>query len=141
VRWIWCRRFRMKIEFNQDGSIKVPEHFMKKQIDKNNKVIIERIQINRNNPAIAHLRIETPENTYYDELINEAYSKCELLIPSVSHELQKTGKNSFIIKIDKGSKLMYSWMELMIDNLKKVIGEENIIVEGVWDKYGNDFTL
>lgn len=129
----------MKTEFNPDGSLKIPEHLMKKELNKKNKVILERIQINRNNPAIAHLRIETPENTYYDELINEAYSKCELLLPSVSHKLEKLGKYSFIIKIEKGSKYMYSWMELMIDKLKETIGEENIIVQGVWDKYGNDF--
>ena len=57
----------------------------------------------------------------------------------INDELEKIGKNSFIIKIEKGSKLMYSWMELMIEHLKKSIGEENIIVEGAWDKYGDNY--
>src|SRR3989338_3012252 len=80
-----------KVQFNEDGSLKIPEHLLKSKQKEKESVVLRRVQVNRNNPAIAHLRIEFPEDinnpkevvTYYNKIKDKRFQSVEHTIRQV----------------------------------------------------------
>lgn len=105
---------------------------------KENAIAIEKFQVNRNNPAIAHLIITFPKGYNGQKTIKEIYDKYSgERFPSVNHSFKKISNEEYRYIIDHGSKFMYSWMEYMIESLEKEIKDYSVHVRGAWDKYDN----
>ena len=128
------------MEFNEDRNIIYPEHVLKNKQKEKESIILRRVQINRNNPAIAHLKIEFPEEIknpqdimdYYDEIGDRQF-------PSVEHNIKQTNKRTFVIEVNKGTKYMYSLLDHLIECFESKLGKEkSVIVKGSWDKFDSD---
>ena len=129
-----------KMQFNEDGSIKVPGHILKSKQKEKESIVLRRVQINRNNPAIAHLRIEFPEDIinpkditeYYDEIRDRRFS-------SVDHNIKQTDKRTFIVEVKNGTKYMYSLLDYLLECFKSKLGKEkSVVARGNWDKFDSD---
>tara|TARA_Y100000031_G_C8143473_1_gene348744 strand:- start:520 stop:891 length:372 start_codon:yes stop_codon:yes gene_type:complete len=96
----------------------------------NDIISIRRQQINKDNPAIAQLRIEFPEaqegfKEYFD-------TKVKGFGLGHVHEFTEISPTNYVIEI-RSMKLMYTWFEYFIDHMKKDFS--NVVVRGVWEKY------
>ena len=129
-----------KVQFNEDGSLKIPEHLLKSKQKEKESIVIRRVQVNRNNPAIAHLRIEFPEDidnpkeivAYYNEIKDKRFS-------SVDHNLRQSDKRTFIIEVKNGTKYMYSLLDYLLQCFESKLGrDKSVIVKGNWDKFDSD---
>ena len=129
-----------KVEFNEDGSLKLPQNILAMKENEKNSIILRRVQINTNNPAIANLRIEFPEEiknpnkitSYYNEIKDRKY-------PSVDHIIKQTDKKTFIIEVNQGTTFMYSLLDHLLECFKsKLEIENNVVVKGTWDKFDSD---
>ncbi len=129
-----------KIQFNEDGSIKMPEYMLKAKQKEKKSIILRRVQINRNNPAIAHLRIELPEEINNSQEILEYYDEIkDRKFPSVSHNIQKIDNKTIVIEVNEGSKCMYSLLDYLIDCFKyKLERTKPVVVKGCWDKFDSN---
>jgi len=129
------------IQFNEDGSLKIPEHMLKDKQKEKESIILRRVQINRNNPAIAHLRIEIPEGTNISNEILKYYKEIEgKKFPSVNHNIKRVDNQTIIIEVKEGSWKMYSLLDYLIDYFKhKLEKNESVVVRGSWDKFDSDF--
>ena len=115
----------------------MPEHMLKSKQKEKESVVLRRVQVNRNNPAIAHLRIEFPEDinnpkevvTYYNKIKDKRFQ-------SVEHTIRQVDKKTFVIEVRNGTKYMYSSLEYLIKCFEsKLKTKNNVIITGVWDKY------
>jgi len=129
-----------KVEFNEDGSIKLPQNILAMKEKEKNSIILRRVQISTNNPAIANLRIEFPEDvknpneiiSYYNEIKDRKY-------PSVDHIIKQTDKKTFIIEVNQGTTFMYSSLDYLLKCFKsKLELEKNVVVKGTWDKFDSE---
>lgn len=129
----------MKIEFNPDGSIKLPstiggvlpEH-------KDTTIIIERHQKNTQDPAIAQIFIKIPKKITLPFNINDFFKekKSRFNISAIAHELVKIDNENYIITI-QGVLPMYKWAEYFINQLITQIKSlgYGVQVKGTWEKY------
>ena len=132
---------------NQEEALAILEKSKKFRLEKKEKlereqiILLKREQVNTNNPAIARLNIIFPkslEPIYENEikdLMNEKLEKFNLYcVPFFKKENDK----HYIIEINSGSKMMYTWFEYLINGFKKEYGNKyNLRIEGFWDKYGD----
>jgi len=126
----------MVLEFNEDGSIKMPEHMLKSKQKEKESVVLRRVQVNRNNPAIAHLRIEFPEDINNPKEVVTYYKIKDKRFQSVEHTIRQVDKKTFVIEVRNGTKYMYSSLEYLIKCFEsKLKTKNNVIITGVWDKY------
>jgi hypothetical protein len=127
------------LEFNPDGTIKLPENQIRQQQLDRQSIVITREQISVK-PARAQIRIKLPETMENESLIN-FYSKIDdSEFKSVEHSIQKIDEHTFVIKVDKGAMLMYGLLNFLIDCFKSKLsnsGCNKVIVRGMWAKYGN----
>jgi len=130
------------LEFNSDGSIKLSDAQIRQNDVEKQSVIITREQISIK-PAVAQIRIRFPEYVQNpDEIIDFYYKIEDSQFNSVEHSIHKIDEKTFLIKVDKGSMLMYSLLNFMIDCFKmrfeQDIGcKQSVVVKGSWDNYGN----
>ena len=128
------------IEFNPDGSIKLTEAQTRQNDLEKQSTTITREQISVK-PAQAQIRIKLHENAgNIDELISFYYKIDDSPFKSVEHSIHQIDEKTFIIKVDKGSLLMYGLLNFMIQCFKSKIsnsGHNNVIVKGIWANYGN----
>lgn len=127
-----------KNQFNDDGSIKLPPHILKNKQREKESIVLRRVQINTNNPAIAHLRIEFPDDLnnskdvldYYEEIRDKRFL-------SVDHTIKKIDQRTFIIEVKNGTRYMYSLLDYLLECFKsKLEKEKSVVVRGNWDKFG-----
>ncbi len=132
-------KFMGNMRFNEDGSIKIPELILKSKQEEKESIVLRRVQINRNNPAIAHLRIEFPEDiknpkeitSYYDEIRDKRYL-------SVEHNIKQIDKRTFIVEVRNGSKYMYSLLDYLLECFESKLGKDkSVVVRGSWDKFSS----
>jgi len=128
------------LEFNPDGSIKLSDAQIRQNDLEKQSVVITREQISVK-PAVAQVRIRLPEYVQnIDEIINFYYKIEVSQFRSVEHSVHKVDEKTFLIKVDKGSMLMYSLLNFMIDCFKSKLSQtqnQRVIVKGSWDNYGN----
>jgi len=125
------------IEFNDDGSIKLlPAVEEIKEIE-TTSVILRRVQVNTNNPAIARLVIEFPVNIENPKEIRSFYHRIiDGKFPSVDHHLTQSDARTFFIEVRRGTKYMYSLLQYLLVHFKKELEKKNsVVVKGEWDKY------
>ena len=75
----------MKLEFNKDGSLKLPGEVIKNKQEEKNSIVLRRVQINTNYPAIAQVRIEFPRDVenprgiidYYKQIKDERFKSVD----------------------------------------------------------------
>jgi|TARA_Y100000310_G_C20673179_1_gene811413 DNA helicase-4 len=129
-----------KIQFNEDGSIKLPEHILKSKQMEKESIVLRRVQINRNNPAIAHLRIEFPDDVSNQKEILDYYEEIrDKRFPSVDHAIKKVDKRTFIIEVKNGTKYMYSLLDYLLECFEfKFKQNKSVIVRGNWDKFDSN---
>ena len=125
--------------FNEDGSIKLPPPLIKSKEEKES-IILRRVQINTNNPAIAQLKIEFPEDINNPEKIIDLYDNMKnRRFPSVDHTIKQTDNRTFIIEVRNGSKYMYSLLDYLLECFRYELKKEiNVVVRGYWDKFESD---
>lgn len=128
------------LEFNPDGSLKLTLGQVKDQEIEKRSIIITREQVSVK-PAKAQVRIKLPENFQNPEEIVKFYSVIDdYQFRSVEHSIQQMGDRTFLIKVDKGSMLMYELLNFIIDCFKSKYGineNQNVIIRGTWDNFGN----
>ena len=126
-----------EIQFNEDGSLKISSSLLRIKQEEKESIVLRRVQINTNNPAIAQLVIEFPEDmnnpkkiiNYYNGIKNNKFS-------SVDHNIKQTDKRTFIIEVKNGSKYMYSLLNHLLECFRDELRKENKVIErGTWDKY------
>jgi len=129
-----------KIQFNEDGSLKIPERILKDKQKEKESIILRRVQININNPAIAHLRIEFPEDINNSKEILEYYDEVrDRRFPSVNHDIKKVDNRTFIIEVNNGTEYEYSLLDYLMECFKDKLGrDKSVIVRGCWDKFDSD---
>ncbi len=127
----------MKSEFNKDGSLKLPEELIKNKQEESNSIVLRRIQINTNHPAIAQVRIEFPRDVENPEKIINYYKQIkDERFKSVDHTMKRVDKRTFVIEVKRGSKFMYSLLEYLIECFEDKLKNKNkVIITGVWDKF------
>ncbi len=130
-------RKKIDIQFNEDGSIKLPEYILKSQQKEKESIVLRRIQISTNNPAIANLRIEFPEDVenpkgiieYYKDIKNRRFQ-------SVNHTIKQIDRRTFVIEVESGTKYMYSLLDYLIECFEEEFKKQNaVVVRGIWDKW------
>ena len=110
------------------------------RIQTNKIVILERRQVNTNNPAIAELWIKFPSSIEPPNDILDYYRdrKKKFNISANVHKITKTNPLEYVIRIE-GVLPMYKWMEYFILSFMRDYGKNgkgyNIKVKGYWDKY------
>ncbi|MFA5084544.1 MAG: hypothetical protein WC475_04180 [Candidatus Paceibacterota bacterium] len=128
------------LEFNPDGSIKLSDAQARQNEIERQSFIIAREQISVK-PAIAQVRITLPECARkIDEMISFYYKIDVSRFESVEHSAHKIDERTLLIKVDKGSMLMYGLLNFMIDCFKSKLSQEQgqrVIVRGSWDNYSN----
>ncbi|MBS3155406.1 hypothetical protein J4404_02820 [Candidatus Woesearchaeota archaeon] len=131
---------KSKIHFNEDGSIKIPEHMLKNKQKEKESIVLRRVQINTNNPAIAHLRIEFPEDITNSKEILDYYEEIkDRRFPSVDHSIKKLDKRTFVIEVKNGTKYMYSLLDYLLACFEsKLKRNKSVIVRGNWDKFDSN---
>ena len=127
------------LEFNPDGSLKLTLNQIKDQEVEKKSIIITREQIS-SKPAKADVKIKLPENFQNPEEIIKFYNVIDdYQFNSVEHSIQQIGDRTFLIKVDKGSMLMYELLNFMIECFKskyETNGSHNVIIRGTWDNFG-----
>ena len=127
----------MTLEFNRDGSLKISKELIKSKQIERESIVLRRVQVNINNPAIAQVRIEYPKDIenprkiidYYKQIRNKRFQ-------SVEHTIRQVDKKTFVIEVRNGTKYMYSSLEYLIKCFEsKLKTKNNVIITGVWDKY------
>ena len=103
-------------------------------------IVLRRVQINRNNPAIAHLRIEFPDDVSNQKEILDYYEEIrDKRFPSVDHAIKKVDKRTFIIEVKNGTKYMYSLLDYLLECFEfKFKQNKSVIVRGNWDKFDSN---
>ena len=127
----------MTLEFNRDGSLKISKELIKSKQIERESIVLRRVQVNINNPAIAQVRIEYPKDIenprkiidYYKQIRNKRFQ-------SVEHTIRRIDKKTFVIEVRNGTKYMYSSLEYLIKCFEsKLKTENNIIITGNCDKF------
>ena len=126
----------MRLEFNKDGSLKLPDEAIRNQQKEGESIVLRRVQVNINNPAIAQLKIECPENMVNSGRISNYYRQIgKKKFKSVKPTTRWVGNKTFVIEA-RGSKYICSLLEYLIKSFKfKLKNESKIIVTGTWDKF------
>lgn len=125
------------MEFNEDGSLKIPEELIKNKEEESKSIVLRRVQVNTNNPAIAQVRIEYPEvvrNTikilnYYEKISHDKFK-------SVDSTIKQIDDKTYVVEVGEGSWLMYSFLDYLIEHFEEELKKEgNVIIRGKWDKF------
>lgn len=130
------------LEFNSDGSIKFSENQIKQNELEKQNIVITREQISVK-PAKAQIRIKFPEDVQNPDEIIKFYNIIDdSEFKSVDHSISQIDKQTFIIKVDRGSMLMYGLLNFLIDCFKGHLSQrlrynQGVIVKGIWANYGN----
>lgn len=111
-----------------------------KRIESEKIVILERKQVNTNNPAIAELWIKFPESVTppHDILGYWRERKKRYNISAKVHKIERFDPFTYVLEI-RSVLPMYKWMEYFISSFRSDYGKTgkgyNIEVRGEWDKY------
>ena len=111
------------MEFDKDGRIILPSSIVEDKMQDSNSIILEKVQVNIKNPAIAQLKIRIGANLKRDEefLIREIHNYCKNFIDhnqrynDVDSNIRLTG-TSVIIEA-KSSFQMYSLLNNIIEEM------------------------
>jgi len=126
-----------KPEFNPDGSLKLPEKLQEMKKAEIDSVVLRRVQIRENNPAIAQIRIEFPKTISVPSGIIPFYHEIsEGKFPSVNHSIRKQGDKIFLIEVKEGTMFMYSLLQYLLFQFKSWLSEHyKVVVRGSWTKF------
>ena len=135
-----------QLEFNPDGSIKMPDSVVKDNEKTRKSIILEKYQVSVKNPAIAQLKIKLgPDlNCDREQLIRKIYNFCEKFIQNssakVDSEIKLQGET--VIVEARSSMMMYSFLEDLIVDFRGVYGvyaeygeKHEISVNGSWGNF------
>ena len=131
----------MEITFDENGCIRYPAALLKNKEEQKHCIIIQRVQVNAKNPAIARLEITFPEPVLKPQNIIDFYKNLEFAkFRSVDHDIMQIDNKTFFIEVKQGSRLMYSSLEYLIDHFRSWLEtEKRVIVKGQWDKFQANF--
>jgi len=128
------------LEFNPDGSLKLTAGQIRDQELEKRSIVITREQISAK-PARAQIKMRFPEDIQNpDEIIN-FYNRIEdFQFKSVDHSISQVDKRTFIIKVDKGSMMMYRLLNFMIECFKMRFEQDirykgSVAVKGTWANF------
>ena len=102
-------------------------------------IILKRVQVSTNNPAIAQLWINIPSSLDFNEDIISYHKerKIKYSISANVHTIKKEDDKTYVLEI-RGVLPMYKWMEYFIASFKRDFGQKYEIEDrGQWEKYGN----
>jgi hypothetical protein len=131
---------KMKIQFNEDGSMKLPESRLVALEQEKESVVLRRKQVNTNNPAIAQLLIRFPKNKSPPENFYDYYHerKSKFTISADVHDMTEINEYEYVLEI-QGVLPMYKWMEYFILSFIRDYGPKGqgytVKVKGQWEKY------
>ena len=131
----------MEIIFDENGRIKYPAAFLKNKEEQKYAIIIQRVQVNAKNPALARLEITFPEPVPNPQNIINFYKNLDFArFQSVNHTITQVDTKTFFIEVKQGSRLMYSLLEYVIDEFRSWLEtEKRVFVKGQWDRFQANF--
>ena len=124
------------LQFNPDGSLKLTDSQLKQQELEKQSVTITKEQISEK-PAIAQIRIRFPNTSFLSQDIINFYHKIDYYqFRSVDHSISQIDPKTFIIKVDKGSFLMYQLLDYVSTCFKERLSGQGhrVLVRGSWSK-------
>ena len=129
------------LEYNPDGSLKLTSGQMGQQELEKQSIVITREQLSEK-PAKAQIRISFPEDVKNPQGIIDFYNKIDCSqFREVSHEIYKLSDRTFVVKVDKGSMMMYTLLNFMMMCFKTKFEQESmykqkVILKGKWANFG-----
>ena len=134
------------MEFDKEGRIILPGS-IKEDIERDSEsIILERIQVNAKNPAIAQLKIYLGDNlrkrVSEEALINEIYNFCKNFVDrtrrynDVQSSIKLNGGNAVIIET-RSSFQMYSFLNDIIVEMKELYVNNKGMKVSLRGSYGN----
>jgi len=132
------------LQFNPDGSLKLNASQTHDQELEKRSIVITKEQISVK-PAIAQVRIKFPENVQNPNDIISFYNVIDdSQFKSVDHSIHQIDERTFLIKVDKGSMLMYNLLNFMIECFKMRFEQDirykrSVVVKGSWTNFGRGF--
>ncbi len=114
------------MEFDSEGRIVLPGSILEDRARDNESIVIEKVQVNVKNPAIAQLKIRAGKNLRVNEedLIKEIYNFCKNFMDrsyrynEVQSSINVSG-GSVIVEA-RSSFLMYSFLDEIIIEMREL---------------------
>lgn len=131
------------LEFNPDGSLKLSASQSAQKDIENRSVVISREQLSEK-PARAQIKIRFPEPVTSPDSVLAFYYKIDnSQFRDVEHKMEKVNDQTFIIKVEKGSMLMYNLLNFMMMCFKSKLEQaselgpgKKVILQGRWASFG-----
>ncbi len=127
------------MEFDENGRLILPENIRADLKKEDDGLVLTKIQVNTNNPAIAQLKIKVGKNIEKPwEILKEIERFCEAFTharySSVDTKILVSGE-ALIVEA-RSSLQMYSFLSDLIMGLKERMERFDVVVRGSWDKGG-----
>ena len=123
------------LDFNPDGSLKLSSDQTKQTELERHSIVITKEQISEK-PAKAQIRIRFPEDIKNPEALIDFYHKIQdYQFRSVEHSIGQIDSRTLVVKVDRGSMLMYGLLNFMTDCFRDRLAErQKVVVKGSWTK-------
>ncbi|MBU0959325.1 MAG: hypothetical protein KKB31_05260 [Nanoarchaeota archaeon] len=125
-----------KIQFDSTGKPVMPESVKQDLEKEKDSVVLTKIQVRLNNPAIAQLKIVDGENLQNPQsILSEIKNYCNSFIDSrySSVDTSIMSREGALIVESRASWKMYSFFEALVKELKSRIKNLNVVVRGSWE--------
>jgi len=126
------------MEFDKDGRIIVPGSVIADKEEEKRGIIIKRVQLNLNNPAVAQLKIVFPSEILKLARIESFYEDLNRRFPSVTNSMFELDQETIIVEA-RESKLMYTFLELIEKEIENLFDKEfRVFKRGDFPKFQED---
>ena len=125
------------MEFNPDGSLRRTAGQVQQDESEKRSLVITREQLSEK-PAKAQIRIRFPVEVKNPEEVIRFYDTIDSgQFRSVDHELKQIDERTFVVRVDRGSMLMYGLLNFMVECFRDKYGQglrygQTAIVKGRW---------
>jgi hypothetical protein len=132
------------MEFDSQGRIILPGRILEDKERDNDSIILEKVQVNAKNPAIAQLKIQLGQNlkTRFNEeaMIKEIYYFCKQFMDrSYRYNDVQSSINLFgssVVIETKSSFQMYSFLDAIIEEMRELYVNNKGIKVSLRGSYG-----
>ena len=123
------------MDFDKDGKIIIPDAVKIDKEERGKSIILKRVQVNQNNPAIAQLKVTFPYDLPSPKELKVHYEILAEKFKSVENSMKQLGPKTFVFEA-RETWLMYTFLEKMESEIRQMFeGGPKIIKEGYWQKF------
>jgi len=127
------------LEFNPDGTLRLSGVQTAQVEAERHSVVISREQISEK-PAKAQISVTFPEAVSNKQEVLDFYNKIDdSQFNEVSHEFKWLSDRTFIIKVERGSMMMYSLLNFIMMCFKSRCENhygKKVVLKGRWASFG-----